>query len=55
MRLGMVHLTAWERIAIVTDVGWIANAANVFKFFVPCEVRIFPLAERQAAGQWVAA
>ena len=55
MKLGMVHLTAWERIAIVTDVGWIANAANIFKFFVPCEVRIFPPGERTAAEQWVVA
>ena len=34
---------------MVTDVDWIANAANVFKFIIPGEVRVFPLADRQLA------
>lgn len=53
-KLGLGHLGAWEKIALVTDVGWIANAANVFKFIIPGEVRVFPLADRQLAEQWIA-
>ena len=53
-KLGLGHLGAWEKIALVTDIGWIANAANVFKFLIPGEVRVFPLADRQLAQQWIA-
>jgi len=53
MRLGMSHLTAWEKIAVVTDVGWIANATNIFKFVMPCTVRVFSSSERKAAEQWI--
>lgn len=55
MKLGLSHLSAWERMAVVTDVSWIAHAMNIFKFVMPCPVRVFPLSERQAARQWIAA
>ncbi|MEO8215568.1 MAG: STAS/SEC14 domain-containing protein [Acidobacteriota bacterium] len=55
MKLGMAHLTAWERVAVVTDVSWIANAANMFRFVMPCPVKIFPLKDRAEAEAWIAA
>lgn len=55
LKVGLAHLTAWERIAIVTDVGWIANATTLFQFVIPCPVRVFPLGDRAAAEAWVAA
>ncbi len=55
MKLGMAHLGAWEKIAIVTDVGWVANAANIFKFVMPCTMKVFSLKDRITAEQWIAA
>jgi len=46
MKLGMSHLSAWERIAVVTDIEWIANATNIFRLAMPCPVKVFPLGER---------
>ncbi len=55
MKLGMGHLSAWERIAVVTDTSWLANGVNMFKFVMRCPVKVFPLKERVAAEKWIAA
>ncbi|MEP6971644.1 MAG: STAS/SEC14 domain-containing protein [Betaproteobacteria bacterium] len=54
MKLGMAHLSAWERVAVVTDVGWVANATNIFKFVMPCTVKVFSLKDRVKAEKWIA-
>lgn len=53
--VGMEHLARWERMAVVTDVGWIGAAVHAFGFLMPGKVRIFPLAERAAARAWIEA
>ena len=40
-KVGMKHLTAFERVAIVTDVDWIGNMVKAFGFVMPGEVRVF--------------
>jgi hypothetical protein len=45
MKLGILHFKAWERIAVVTDVKWIANATSIFGFAMPCPVKVFANAE----------
>ncbi len=55
MKLGVAHFNAWERVAVVTDVSWVANATNLFKFVMPCPVKVFALMDRAAAEQWIAA
>ena len=52
--LGMGQLRHWERIAVVTDVAWIGGAIHLFRFLLPCPVRVFALAEVAAARAWVA-
>ncbi|MEO7952648.1 MAG: STAS/SEC14 domain-containing protein [Polaromonas sp.] len=54
MKLGMTHLTAWERVAVVTDIGWVTNATNMFRFVLPCPVRVFSIKDRAAADAWIA-
>jgi hypothetical protein len=53
--LGVGHLLRWKRMAVVTDEGWIKNAAAAFSIFMPCRVKIFPLAESAQARAWVSA
>jgi len=55
MKLGMAHLKAWDRIAVVTDVDWVAGAMRVFRFVMPCPVRVFSNSEFAEATRWVAA
>jgi hypothetical protein len=54
LKLGLGHMKAWKRTAIVTDVDWIRKAMKAFGFMAPGEVRVFEPAELGAAKVWVA-
>ncbi len=54
-KIGVEHLTRWERVAIVTDVEWIKHAANIFRFLMPGEIRVFPTSAATAARSWITA
>jgi hypothetical protein len=54
LKVGLGHLRQWERIAVVTDIAWIANALNVFGFLKPGQVEVFPLADAGKARTWIA-
>jgi hypothetical protein len=52
-KVGLAHLAAWERIAMVTDVDWLRVATKAFGFAMPGEVRVFANAELDAARDWL--
>jgi hypothetical protein len=52
--LGLGHLHAWKRTAVVTDVDWIEKAIHMFAWMAPGEVRVFELEQLEDAKQWVA-
>lgn len=54
-KLGFAHLRAWERIAVVTDVHWVADATRMFAFLLPGLVKVFSNAEQSDAEKWIAA
>jgi SpoIIAA-like len=54
-RLGMAHLSRWERMAVVTDVEWIRLAMNAFRFLLPGRLRVFPASAVSEARRWIAA
>lgn len=54
-KLGMLHLARWERIAMVTDVQWIANAVSLFNFLMPGAMKVFPLKDADQARSWIVA
>ena len=53
-KLGIVHLTAFETIAIVTDVHWIVDAVKFLGFFLHCAVQVFRNDQLAEAREWVA-
>ena len=55
LKLGAAHWKAWERVAVVTDVEWIANLTRVFSFAMPCPVRVFPNSAIAQATDWLIA
>ena len=55
VKLGIGHWGAWERIAIVTDHGWMHDGLKAVGWMLPGEVRAFHAAERAEATAWVAA
>lgn len=54
LKLGLGHIKAWKRTAVVTDVDWIRKSIKAFGFMSPGEVQVFPPAELGAAKVWVA-
>ena len=54
-KIGVEHLTRWDRVAVVTDVDWIRRAMNMFRFLMPGEFRVFATSEAAEARRWVAA
>jgi SpoIIAA-like len=54
-KVGLGHVRAWERVAVVTDVDWIRMATKAFAFAMPGEVRVFRNAEMATAREWLAA
>ena len=54
-KIGIEHLTRWERVAVVTEVEWIALATNAFRFLMPGQVRVFSPADSVEAKRWITA
>jgi hypothetical protein len=52
-KLGLSHLFAWSKIAIVTNHEWYTHIAGVSGFLTHAEVKIFKVADRDAATAWV--
>ena len=57
-KVGLAHITDWEKIAIVTDVNWIQQAGKIFGFAietmnVPGNVKVFHNHELDNAIEWI--
>jgi hypothetical protein len=52
-KIGIHHLTAFEKIAVITNVPWVKEAVRFFGVFVPCPVKIFSNEDLPAAAAWV--
>ncbi|MBT0653436.1 STAS/SEC14 domain-containing protein [Geomobilimonas luticola] len=52
-KVGLQHLSAWERVAVVTDVEWIRVAMKAFGFVMPGKLRAFGNDELVEARRWL--
>ena len=52
-KLGVRHLTAFEKIAVVSDVPWLVQTVRFFGFLVPCPVKIFSGEKLGDAEAWI--
>lgn len=53
MVAGLKHLTAWKKMAIVTDQKAVEKFTDAFSYVTPGEAKGFSLAELKAAIDWV--
>ena len=51
--LGVFHMKAYERVALVSDVGWIRASVGLMGLMVSGPMRGFSNAELDAAREWV--
>ncbi|GAB3038156.1 STAS/SEC14 domain-containing protein [Oleiagrimonas citrea] len=52
-KLGLRHFSGFERVAIVGDIGWIAQTVPAISALFPGEFRSFPGSELPAARAWL--
>jgi hypothetical protein len=52
-KLGVRHVTAFEKIAVVSDVHWLVHTTKLFRFLFPCPVKIFPAKDMREAETWI--
>ncbi|MCX6170239.1 MAG: STAS/SEC14 domain-containing protein [Ignavibacteriales bacterium] len=52
-KMGMKHLSAWERVAFVSDHELINTFAKFFGYMLSCELRIFRNSELDVAIKWI--
>jgi hypothetical protein len=55
LKLGVEHLRAWKRVAVVTDISWMHHLRAMFGWMTPGQVKVFATGDRDAAVSWVAA
>jgi hypothetical protein len=53
LRIGLENIPQWERVAIVTDVGWVRHTINALRFLIASEVRVFTTQEAIPARAWI--
>jgi hypothetical protein len=53
LRVGVERIPQWERVAIVTDVGWVRHTVNALRFLIPGEVRVFTSNEAYEGCAWI--
>jgi len=52
-KMGMKHLSAWDRIALVSDHQMINTFAKFFGHMLSCELRVFKNTELEEANKWI--
>ena len=53
IKFGLGHGWDFSRVALVTDIGWMAKAARLFALLMPFDFEVFPMAELDAAKGWI--
>ena len=54
LRVGIEPLPQWDRIAVVTDVGWIRHTVNALRFLIPGDIRVFATVRAREGREWIA-
>jgi len=52
-KLGLKHFSRWNKIAVVTDQKLVEWFSDAFRLFIPGKSKGFPMAELDAAIDWV--
>jgi hypothetical protein len=53
--LGLEHASCCERVAIVTDIGWVRLTVKAVRFLIPSEIRVFPTVQAEEGRAWIIA
>ncbi|MCL6284801.1 STAS/SEC14 domain-containing protein [Ruegeria sp. 2012CJ41-6] len=52
-KLGLSHWSGFDRIAVVTDTGWLRNSIRLAAPILPCPMQVFDLIDAETARRWL--
>ena len=52
-KVGLKEFAQFEKVTLVTDSESVASKVKTFSFMIPCEIRVFPIAELEDAKTWI--
>jgi hypothetical protein len=55
LNVGIEHIPPCERVAIVTDVGWIRHTVKALRFLIPGEIQVFATVRASEGRAWITA
>jgi hypothetical protein len=55
LELGLEDLSRCERVAIVTDIGWVRLTVKALRFLIPSEIRVFATDQADEGRAWIRA
>jgi SpoIIAA-like len=53
--LGLEYASCCERVAIVTDIGWVRLTVKAVRFLIPSKIRVFPTIQAEEGRAWITA
>src|SRR6266478_3744151 len=53
--LGLEHVSCCERVAIVTDIGWVRLTVKAVRFLIPSDIRVFATMQAEEGRAWITA
>jgi hypothetical protein len=53
--LGLEHASCCERVAIVTDIGWLRLTVKAVRFLIPAKIRVFSTDQAEEGRAWITA
>jgi hypothetical protein len=53
--LGLEHASCCERVAIVTDIGWVRLTVKAVRFLIPSNIRVFATVQAEEGRAWITA
>jgi hypothetical protein len=53
LRIGLECIPQWERVAVVTDVGWVMHTVNALRFLIASDVRVFTSFQAPEGRAWI--
>jgi hypothetical protein len=53
-KVGVGHVSKWEKVAVVSDKDWLRHSVNLFGYLIPGEIKAYTTAEEEDARAWIA-
>jgi hypothetical protein len=53
LRLGIGRMPQWERVAVVTDVGWVRHTVKALRFLIGSDIRVYTTSQAGDGLAWV--